>query len=53
MPPAGSGRYWIMRAVDDPNHVMIDLEFDSTSEPAGLVEGPQARIVETVETVAY
>jgi hypothetical protein len=66
----GSGvrRYWILRSVDDPNYVMIDLEFDTTSEAEALlaamrnvwnrVEGqimwnPQARIVETVETKEY
>jgi hypothetical protein len=66
----GSGvrRYWILRSVDDPNYVMIDLEFDTLSEAEALlaamrnvwnrVEGqimwnPQARIVETVETKEY
>lgn len=62
-------RYEIMRAVDDPNHVIIDLEFDTVEaaeallasmrevwrvvEPAGLVEGPQARIADVVETKSY
>jgi hypothetical protein len=66
---SGVRRYRIMRTIDDPNHVMIDLEFDSVGEaegllaamrelwqvvePAGLIEGPQARIVETVETREY
>jgi hypothetical protein len=66
---SGVRRYWILRTIGDPNLVMIDLEFDSTSEaegllaamrevwqvvePAGLIEGPQARIVETVETKEY
>ena len=67
----GSGvlRYDVSRAVDDPNHVVIDLEFETVAEaeallasmrdvwqavePAGLIEGPQARIVEVVETKAY
>ncbi len=67
----GSGvqRYEIMRAIDDPNHVIIDLEFDTVDEaerllasmrevwqvvePAGLIEGPQARIAEIVETKTY
>jgi hypothetical protein len=64
----GSGvrRYQVFRSVDDPNYVMIDLEFDSLAEAEGLLakmrrvwagEGqevmrnPQARIVETVETI--
>lgn len=67
----GSGvrRYEILRAVDDPNHVIIDLELDTVEEaetllasmrevwqvvePAGLVEGPQARIADVVETKTY
>lgn len=28
----GVRRYRILRATDDPNYVMIDLEFDSSSE---------------------
>ncbi len=65
----GSGvrRYQVSRSVEDPNYVMIDLEFDSLGEAEGLLakmlrvwgsgEGqkvmrnPQARIVETVETI--
>ena len=27
---SGVHRYQVMRAVDDPNYVMIDLEFDTT-----------------------
>jgi hypothetical protein len=65
---SGVRRYWILRSVDDPNYVMIDLEFDTLSEAEALlaamrnvwnrVEGqimwnPQARIVETVETKEY
>jgi ribosomal protein L35AE/L33A len=66
----GSGvrRYRIFRPTDDPNYVMIDLEFDSESEAEALlaslrviwgrVQGtimsdPQARIVETIETTEY
>jgi hypothetical protein len=62
----GSGvrRYQVMQSVEDPNYVLIDLEFDSLAEAEGLLakmrqvwsgEGqkvmrnPQARIVETVE----
>jgi hypothetical protein len=65
----GSGvrRYLVSRSVDDPNFVMIDLEFDSLGEAEGLLakmrrmwgsgEGqkvmrnPRARIVDTVETI--
>jgi ribosomal protein L35AE/L33A len=58
----------VLRDVDDPNYVMIDLEFDTPdaaeaflSQLRGLwsrVEGtimtsPQARIVEAVETQEY
>ena len=61
----GVRRYRIARLADDPNHVLIELEFDSQDEAerfrSGLqelwgrvgdrlgLEGPQARIVETVE----
>ena len=64
----GSGvrRYQILRSVDDPNYVLIDLEFDTLEEAEGLLakmrrvwsgdgqrvmRNPQARIVETVETI--
>ncbi len=65
---SGVRRYQILRSMDDPNYVMIDLEFDSKSEAEALlaamrevwrrVEGsvmwnPQARIVETVESKEY
>ena len=63
---SGVRRYQILRSLDDPNYVMIDLEFDSKAEAEALlakmrviwerVQGtimsnPQARIVETVERV--
>jgi hypothetical protein len=63
----GVRRYQILRPVDDPNYVMIDLEFDTAHEAEALlaamrlvwgrVEGtimsnPKARIVEAVETLA-
>jgi hypothetical protein len=65
----GSGvrRYQIMRAVDDPNYVLIDLQFETTGEAERLlaamrqiwqrVQGdvifePAARIVETVADIA-
>ena len=65
---SGVRRYQILRSVDDPNYVMIDLEFDTASQAEALlaamrvvwgrVEGtimmnPQARIVEAVETKEY
>lgn len=64
----GVRRYQILRSLDDPNYVMIDLEFATKGEAEALlaamrevwrrVEGsvmsnPQARIVEIVETKAY
>lgn len=63
---SGVRRYHVLRSVEDPNYVMIDLEFDSLEEAEGLLntmrrvwsgEGrnvmrnPQARIVDTVETI--
>ena len=65
---SGVRRYQILRSMDDPNYVMIDLEFGSKAEAEALlaamrqvwsrVEGqvmwnPQARIAETVETKEY
>lgn len=39
----GSGvrRYQVLRLQDDPNYVMIDLEFDSTPEAEAFVETMQ------------
>ena len=62
----GSGvrRYEVFRLQDDPNYVMIDLEFDSTPEAEAFVEkmetiwggpgksvmqNPTARIAEIIE----
>jgi hypothetical protein len=65
---SGVRRYAILRPVDDPNYVLIDLEFDTKHEAEALlaamrevwrrVEGqvmsnPQARIIEIVETREY
>ena len=65
----GSGvrRYQVSRSVEDPNFVMIDLDFDTAEDAEGLLakmrrvwssgEGqkvmrnPQARIVDMVETI--
>jgi hypothetical protein len=63
---SGVLRYEILRSLDDPNYVMIDLELETKAEAEALlskmrviwerVQGaimsnPQARIVETVEHV--
>ena len=66
---SGVRRYRILRAIDDPNYVMVDLEFDSSSEAEafgaalrglwrrveaeGLIGGPRARIIEAVESKEY
>lgn len=65
---SGVRRYQILRSMDEPNYVMIDLEFDNKSdadallaamrEVWGRVQGtimwdPQAHIVEIVESKAY
>jgi hypothetical protein len=65
---SGVRRYQILRAVDDPNYVLIDLEFDTAQQAEALlaamrvvwgrVEGtimmnPQARIVDVAETKQY
>ncbi len=65
---SGVRRYQILRAVDDPNYVLIDLEFDTVQQAEALlaamrvvwgrVEGtvmtnPKARIVEIAETKTY
>ncbi len=63
---SGVRRYRVLRAVGDPNHVMIDLEFDSARdaeasrdalqelwgrvEAQGLIRSPSAVILEAVET---
>lgn len=65
---SGVRHYRILRSTDDPNYVMIDLDFDTTGEaeavlanlrkmwagPGGKVTADQtARIAETVETRDY
>lgn len=65
---SGVRRYRILRPIDDPKYVMIDLEFDTVMQAEALlgamrviwgrVEGkimtsPQARIVEAVEDREY
>ena len=65
---SGVRRYRVFRPTDDPNYVMVDLEFESAGEAEafgvslrdlwGRVdvingENPRARIVDTVETKEY
>jgi hypothetical protein len=65
---SGVRRYQVLRPVDDPKYVMIDLEFDTVSQAEavlaamrevwGRVEGtimthPKWRIVEVTETKEY
>ena len=62
----GVRRYRILRGTDDPNYVMIDLEFDSASEAepflaklhdlwrsVDVMGDPKARIAEVVESTEY
>jgi len=62
----GVRSYRILRGTDDPNYVVIELEFDSTGEAESFaaklrelwsrmgdelgLESPQGRILDTVET---
>lgn len=65
---SGVRRYQILRPIDDPNYVMIDLEFETASKAEALlaamrvvwgrVEGtimtsPRSQIVEAVEIKEY
>ncbi len=65
---SGVHRYQVLRPVNDPNYVMIDLEFNTAAEAEALlaamrvvwqrVQGtimsnPQTRIVEVAETEIY
>jgi hypothetical protein len=64
----GSGvrRYQVLRALDDPNYVMIELEFETEAAATGFIEkmrriwdgpgravmrDPHARVFERVEAV--
>lgn len=65
----GVRRYRVLRPVDDPGYVAVELEFDTVgeaeafraalrdlwrgAEAEGLLESPQARIVEVVESKEY
>jgi hypothetical protein len=59
----GVRRYRILRQVDDPGYVLIDLEFDSADEAEAfaaalreiwgrvvVMRNPQARVAEVVES---
>jgi hypothetical protein len=59
----GVRRYRILRAADDPNYVLIDLEFDSSGEAEAfhgklrelwgrvdVMRNPTARVVEIVDS---
>jgi quinol monooxygenase YgiN len=65
---SGVRRYQVLRPLDNPNYVMVDLEFASSSEAEAflaamrevwrrvegtIMENPQARIVEVVESKEY
>ena len=65
---SGVRRYRVLRPADDPNYVIIELEFDRLDEAESVqvalrklwnqVEGkvmvnPQARILDIVETIEY
>jgi hypothetical protein len=63
---SGVRRYRILRPTDDPNYVMVDLEFDSASEAEAMHEAlrdlwsgvevmrdPRAQTVEVVESKEY
>ena len=66
---SGVRRYRILRDVHDPNHVLVDLEFDDWDaaeamrsaleglwrrvQPEGLIGHQRARVVEAVEAVEY
>jgi hypothetical protein len=67
----GSGvrRYRVLRSLDDPNYVMVDLEFDDAAaaqamhsalqelwcslQSKGLIGDQQARLVDVIEANEY
>jgi hypothetical protein len=65
----GVRRHRVLRPTDDPSYVLVELEFDNAGEAEAFrtalrdlwarvdselgLEGPQVRIVETVETREY
>ena len=64
---SGVRRYWVSRAIDEPDHIMIDLMFDTEEEAEGFraslgamwerrdspMRNPSARTVEMVEMKEY
>jgi ribosomal protein L35AE/L33A len=65
---AGVLRYRVSRPIDDPNYVLVDLDFAATDAAerflvtmrsiwrqvqGTLIEGPRARIVECIEEHSY
>ena len=65
-PAGGVSAHRVARAADDPNHVVIDLDFADAGAAQAFAErlrelwtrvdvmrNPTARVVEVVETVAY
>ena len=65
---SGVRRYRVLRPINDPNYVMIDLEFDTPAEAEALLDAmravwagparsiisdPHARVAEQVETKEY
>jgi hypothetical protein len=65
---SGVRRYRVLRPIDDPNYVMINLDFDTPAQAEALlaamrvvwghvqgkiVTNPRARIVEAVEARDY
>jgi hypothetical protein len=63
---SGVRRYRVLRPVDDPNYVMIDLEFDNLDQAdaahaslrelwsrVDVMRNPQSRIVDTADSAEY
>ncbi len=66
---SGVRRHRIFRSVDDPNHVWIDLEFDSRDEATlmlqrleslwqrvraeGVIGAPEGHVVEEIDAAEY
>ncbi len=64
----GVRRYRILRLVDDPNYIIVDLEFDSSDKAeafrialgelwrgagARIAHSPRVRVIEAVEEKTY
>ena len=65
----GVRRYRVLRPTDDPNYIVVELEFDTSDEAEAFraalrdlwgrvgddlgLDGPRARIVEAVESKEY